>query len=401
MAADIGSDLKRALLGRAVSMLGNGMQSIALPLMFLKLTDSLSASGTLFAFMQCPAVLLAPWLGLKLESLNKKHCMVALDIAQAGLHGLLLILVLNHAELWLMASLLAVSAVLSQAFNISTSVLLSELSNEANRQRMNGLRGIVDNGVALTAPLLGTLVYTGLGFEAIVLLNIVSFGLSGLMECFIKLEEKPADIQQIDRNYRELIPMFKKKPFVLRLFLITGCLNLFFAPHEEIFYPAVLIKNYHYSETVYGLANLLFVAGMLLTSFILYRFNKGLFSLKTNLLLNSALLECLGFSSLIGISPAIYFVIFMMVMIISGSLTSMINIPLISYFQNEVDAAIQSQFFALQSFTSSCLIPLGIFLAGQLSEISSGGFVMGMFNCCILILVYLLMRGYNIENNQR
>ena len=65
MAADIGSDLKRALLGRAVSMLGNGMQSIALPLMFLKLTDSLSASGTLFAFMQCPAVLLAPWLGLK------------------------------------------------------------------------------------------------------------------------------------------------------------------------------------------------------------------------------------------------------------------------------------------------------------------------------------------------
>ena len=327
--------------------------------------------------------------------------MVALDIAQAGLHGLLLILVLNHAELWLMASLLAVSAVLSQAFNISTSVLLSELSNEANRQRMNGLKGIVDNGVALTAPLLGTLVYTGLGFEAIVLLNIVSFGLSGLMECFIKLEEKPADIQQRDRNYRELIPFFMKKPFVLRLFLITGCLNLFFAPHEEIFYPAVLIKNYHYSETAYGLANLLFVAGMLLTSFILYRFNKGLFSLKTNLLLNSALLGCVGFSSLIGISPAIYFVIFMMVMIISGSLTSMINIPLISYFQNEVDAAIQSRFFALQSFTSSCLIPLGIFLAGQLSEISSGGFVMGMFNCCILILVYLLMRGYNIENNQR
>lgn len=112
-----------------------------------------------------------------------------------------------------MASLLAVSAVLSQAFNISTSVLLSELSNEANRQRMNGLKGIVDNGVALTAPLLGTLVYTGLGFEAIVLLNIVSFGLSGLMECFIKLEEKPADIQQRDRNYRELIPFFMKKPF--------------------------------------------------------------------------------------------------------------------------------------------------------------------------------------------
>lgn len=294
MAADIGSDLKRTLLGRAVSMLGNGMQSIALPLMFLKLTDSLSVSGTLFAFMQCPAVLLAPWLGLKLESLNKKYCMVALDIAQAGLHGLLLILVLNHAELWLMASLLAVSAVLSQAFNISTSVLLSELSNEANRQQMNGLKGIVDNGVALAAPLFGTLVYTGLGFEAIVLLNIVSFGLSGLMECFIKLEQKPADIHQRDKDYRELIPFFKKKPLVLRLFLITGCLNLFFAPHEEIFYPAVLIKNYHYSETVYGLANLLFVAGMLLTSFIIYRSNKGLFSLKTNLLLNSTLLGCLA-----------------------------------------------------------------------------------------------------------
>ena len=44
---------------------------------------------------------------------------------------------------------------------------LSELSNEANRQRMNGLKGIVDNGVALTAPLLGTLVYTGLGLSLI------------------------------------------------------------------------------------------------------------------------------------------------------------------------------------------------------------------------------------------
>lgn len=399
MAASIGRNLKLALAGRTISMLGNGIQSIALPLLFLQQTGSLAISGSLFALMQCPSIILTPWLGKRLENLNKRNCMVVMDLIQAMLHLCLLLLLLQKASFWVLALILSVSSVLSQAFNISTSVLLTELSNEENRKQMNSLKGIVDNGVSLAAPFLGTMIYSTLGFEFIVIINILSFGLSGIMECFISLKKKIEYVSKKENNYSELLPFFKRKPLILRLFIIISFLNLLFAPHEEIFYPAILIKTYHYPETVYGLANLLFAAGMLLASFWIYRFGKSLFNLKINFILNSLLLGVLGFSSMLGISAVTYFILFMILMLVCGCFTSMINIPLISLFQNEVDVNIQSRFFALQSFSSSCLIPLGIFLAGQLSEIYGGGLIMGIFNLCIVILVYLLLRGYNIENN--
>lgn len=399
MAAGIGKNLKLALIGRTISMLGNGMQSIALPLLFLQQTESLAISGTLFALMQCPSILLTPWLGKKLESLNKRNCMVVMDFIQAVLHLCLLLLLIQKVSLWILALVLSVSAVLSQAFNISTSVLLTELSNEENRKQMNGLKGIFDNGVLIAAPFLGTMVYSSFGFEIVLIVNMLSFGLSGMMECFIQLKSKAVSISKKENNYYELLPFFKRKPLIYKLFLIISFLNLLFAPHEEIFYPAILIKAYNYPEMVYGLANLLFAAGMLIASFVIYHYGKSLFNLKINLILNSLLLGMLGFSSLLGIDAFIYFILFMSIMLVCGCITSMINIPLISLFQNEVDVDIQSRFFALQSFSSSCLIPLGIFLAGQLSEIYGGGLIMGIFNLCIIILVYLLLRGYNIESN--
>lgn len=399
MAAGIGKNLKLALAGRTISMLGNGIQSIALPLLFLQQTGSLAISGSLFALMQCPSIVLTPWLGKKLENLNKRNCMVIMDFIQALLHLCLLILLIQKVSLWVLALVLSVSSILSQAFNISTSVLMTELSNEENRKQMNSLKGIVDNGVSLAAPFLGTIIYSGLGFEFILIINILSFGLSGIMECFIQLKRKVVDMDKRENNYNELLPFFKRKPLIFKLFLIVSFLNLLFAPHEEIFYPAILIKAYQYPETVYGLANLLFAGGMLIASFWIYRFGKSLFNLKINLILNSLLLGMLGFSSLLGINDIAYLILFMILMIVCGCFTSMINIPLISLFQNEVDPNIQSRFFALQSFSSSCLIPLGIFLAGQLSELYGGGLIMGMFNLCIIILVYLLLRGYNIESN--
>lgn len=398
MAANIGKNLKLALAGRTISMLGNGIQSIALPLLFLQQTGSLAISGSLFALMQCPAIVLTPWIGKKLENLNKRNCMVMMDFIQAILHLCLLLLLMQNVSLWCLALVLSVSSILSQAFNISTSVLLTELSNEENRKQMNSLKGIVDNGVSLAAPFLGTVIYSALGFEFILIINILSFGLSGIMECFIQLKKKAAAISKKENNYSELLPFFNRKPLIFRLFIIISFLNLLFAPHEEIFYPAILIKAYNYPETVYGLANLLFAAGMMVASFWIYRFGKSLFNLKINLILNSLLMGILGFCSMLGISAIAYFILFMILMLVCGCITSMINIPLISLFQNEVDVNIQSRFFALQSFSSSCLIPLGIFLAGQLSEIYGGGLIMGMFNLCIIILVYLLLRGYNIES---
>lgn len=399
MAAGIGKNLKLALAGRTISMLGNGIQSITLPLLFLQQTGSLAISGSLFALMQCPSIILTPWLGKKLENLNKRNCMVIMDFIQALLHLCLLILLIQKVSLWVLALVLSVSSILSQAFNISTSVLMTELSNEEKRKQMNSLKGIVDNGVSLAAPFLGTIIYSSLGFEFILIINILSFGLSGIMECFIQLKRKVVDMDKRKNNYNELLPFFKRKPLIFKLFLIVSFLNLLFAPHEEIFYPAILIKAYQYPEMVYGLANLLFAGGMLIASFWIYRFGKSLFDLKINLILNSLLLGMLGFSSLLGINEIAYLILFMILMIICGCFTSMINIPLISLFQNEVDPNIQSRFFALQSFSSSCLIPLGIFLAGQLSELYGGGLIMGMFNLCIIILVYLLLRGYNIESN--
>ncbi len=395
MEAAIGKNLKLALIGRSVSLLGNGFQAITLPLMLLERSGSLAISGTFFALNQLPAMLLTPWLGTIIEHLNKKRCMVICDFIQAALHLLLFFLFINDAPLWILGILFAFSGVIASIFSISTSVLLSELSNENNRERMNGLKGMADNLVALVAPFLGTLIYTFAGFSLILILNALSYGISGGMECLIENNSTFLHQPHEKQDFHELFVFFKKKPFLLRLILLTGILNLLAAPTEEIFYPGVLIEQCHFSEMMVGIVSFCFTAGVLLISAWFYRTGKTLFDLKKNLYMNHLLLGLLGILSLFVSIQSIYGILFSIGMLISGCLTTLINIPLLSLFQNEVDLQIQSRFFALQSFCSSWLIPMGIFFAGQLSEQIGSGITMTIFNLLLVLLVCILLKGYN------
>ena len=60
------SNIKLLLLGRAVSLFGNTIYLIVLPLYILNITQNLKTTGIFFASINLPTIIISPLIGLSL-----------------------------------------------------------------------------------------------------------------------------------------------------------------------------------------------------------------------------------------------------------------------------------------------------------------------------------------------
>lgn len=155
------------------------------------------------------------------------------------------------------------------------------------------------------------------------------------------------------------------------------------------------MKNYGFSGTFLGI-------GSILASSYIFINNK--FSLLKNLkflfILNSSLMIIIGILSLI--IPLeyknFYFLIFLILQFLIGIITTFINVPLISFFQKNVNIEYQSRFFSILSFFSGLLVPAGILYAGFLSNTigADKAYILNNF-IIILIVIFVMKKKEKIE----
>ncbi|HQP57555.1 MAG TPA: MFS transporter, partial [Petrotogaceae bacterium] len=107
--------------GRFVSILGSGIQAMAIPLFILDLTGSAKIMSTVTMFSLVPMLIMLPIAGVLGDRLNRKHIMVNMDFARGilifimsvvSIYGGLNITVLIIGQIIL--------AVLDAIFNYST-----------------------------------------------------------------------------------------------------------------------------------------------------------------------------------------------------------------------------------------------------------------------------------------
>ena len=67
------SNIKLLLLGRAVSLFGNTIYLIVLPLYILNITQNLKITGFFFAMVNLPTVVISIFVGTIIEKFNKKN----------------------------------------------------------------------------------------------------------------------------------------------------------------------------------------------------------------------------------------------------------------------------------------------------------------------------------------
>ncbi|MDE5951894.1 MAG: MFS transporter, partial [Acetatifactor sp.] len=144
--------------------------------------------------------------------------------------------------------------------------------------------------------------------------------------------------------------------------------------------------------TLFGMTSSAAVVGTLAAGLFIFQ-NKWIDlrkNLKNLFLLNSALMVLIGVGSLFMTAvPMVYFALFLFLEFLLGVVTSCVNVPLMSSLQTRVPIDYQGRFFALLSFSSSLLIPLGITYTGFLASVMGPDLAYIINNLCVIVIVLL------------
>ena len=395
-------NVRLLLLGRSISLMGTGIYTICLPLYILNVTGSLTQMGFYYALTALPAVALTIPLGVFVERRNHKHLLILCDIASGTLFSLMALLSINgQLKMLPLYGFGMVLGVIDRIFYLASSVLFSELNTPDTLEKMNGLKSICDNTASVCAPMIGTMLFGAFGFTAVLMINAISFLLSGFQEMLIAYQRiKPTDKpEKVRKQLKEGIHYVIHAKQILAMFLLVMSLNFFVAPSEEIYFPGILKQLHHLPDGWYGFTSGCFVIGTLIAGILVYRLkNLNLDRyMKELFLANSAVMVFMGLLSLFMPNDwkLVFYLLFLLLMMVEGMLNAFVNIPLISGFQRDVDISMQARFFSLLTFCSNLLIPLGVAYAGILSEWirPDGAFIVQ--NLIVILIVILVYRQKN------
>ena len=391
------SNIKLLLLGRAVSLFGNTIYLIVLPLYILNITQNLKTTGVFFASINLPTIIISPLIGTLIEKFNKKNIILICDFLTSMLYFILFLYFKNSNSLIFLLIVSLILNIISKFFEIASKVLFSEINTPETLEKYNGLQSFLENAVMIFGPVIGTYLFATFTFNFVLIIISLAYFLSFLQELFIKYEKNTnlsKEKSSFFKDFKEGINYIKSKKIIFNFFILAMFLNFFIANNDEIINPGILIKKYGISEKLFGFSATSYGVGSVFAGIFIY-YNKKfklLKKLKLLFILNSSLMCLGGLLSIIlfRYNHYIYFTIFIFFQFLIGMITTFVNVPLISSFQRSVGIEYQSRFFSILSFFSGGLIPLGILYAGYLSSYIGADVTYIIDNVVIIIIVCLV-----------
>lgn len=385
------------LYGRFVSFLGTGAFTICLPLYVLEITHSMAMVGLFFSLANLPCILLSPFFGVWIEKGNLKKCLVVADFFEAGLFGILILFMLikDISVTALLMFSIAVN-ITGACFSISSSSIFVHLVTKGELEQANARKSLLDNVATLIAPIIGTFLYGYFGILCVAFINALSFLISAIFELFIKYTKKSTD--ELAESFTVMlkggVQFIYKQKAVLSYFFMIMLLNFLVAPTEEVFAPGIIKQKYQFPNTLYGWTSTAVAIGILFSSYLISKKNnlnlikhlKKFFYAQGLLMIFCGILAVLLFQY----NPYVYFYIFLLFSLISGVVSTLVNVPLISQFQTMVDPKYQARFFSLLSFSAQIMIPLGTYFAGIMSQSIGADNAYAMNGLILLVLVTII-----------
>ena len=312
------------------------------------------------------------------------------DFFTSILYFILFLYFKNFSSLTFLFLISLIVNIISKFFEIASKVLFSEINTTETLEKYNGLQNFIENTIMIIGPVIGTYLFATFDFNFILLIVSLGYFLSFLQELFIRYEKKlnlSKEKSSFFKEFKEGINYIKNNKIIL---------NFFIANNDEIINPGILIKKYEISEKLFGFSATTYGVGSVFAGIFIYYNKKFRFLQKLKLLfiLNSLLMCLLSFLSIVlfKYNHYIYFVIFIFFQFFIGIITTLVNVPLISSFQKNVEIKYQSRFFSLLSFFSGGLIPLGVLYAGYLSSYIGADITYIINNMVIIVIVFLVFR---------
>jgi len=375
------------LSGKFISLIGSGIQNIALPLYVIKMTESGKIMGLFSVITMIPVLILTPFSGVIGDRLNRKTIMISMDFFRGLLILIMSLLAFNgFMNIYIILFFQIFISSADSVFNSSTNAMVGDLVPVNELKKANAKISAVQNIALLAGPAIGGILFAKLGISVIFLINGISFILSAFSEIFISYEHngdklKDLRIKEFFTDIKKGIIFIINKNGMNSLFLYLMITNFLVVPVFAVGYKFIINSELHFSPEYYSLTEIGYLLGSIIGSFMCATFfskTPGRKSIFSGLVIEAIMIFIAGltFSPVIfiffGEAGIINTLILSSVQFFTGIAHSFIMVPIYTYITKETSVYMRSRVFSVFNFIISSIIPIGTAFYGILLDKFSG-----------------------------
>jgi MFS family permease len=163
-----------------ISIAGNRMLFVALPLHVYALTGSTLATATMSIAAFAPRIVLGPVAGVYVDRWDKRRTMVWANAARA-LIILPLLLARSPDLLWVVYAVTAIETAIGTFFGPAEHALLPRLVGEERLVAANALNALNNNIALLVGPAVGGILFAVAGLAGVVLVDVATYLIGAIL----------------------------------------------------------------------------------------------------------------------------------------------------------------------------------------------------------------------------
>jgi len=363
-------------IGQAISLLGSQMVQFALIWWLTKTTESATVLTTATLVGILPSVVLGPFVGALVDRWNRRKILIIADTSIAGVTLVLAYLFsIGLVNIWVIYLMLFLRALGGGFHGPAMSASTSLMVPNDQLTRIQGINQTLHAGLNIVSAPLGALLLEILYVQGVLLIDVVSaaFAIIPLFFIAIPQPEKKAISDEknlakgVWQDFLEGLRYVRKWPGLLFLIIMALSINMIITPAFSLL--PLLVRGHFSGEAIQlGWLNSSFGIGAIVGGVLLGiwgGFKKKIHTTQLGLICLAAGLAVMGLTpgTLLPMAIAGIFVV--------GIGIPMANGPLNAIVQAAVDPSMQGRVFTLLASLATAMSPLGLIVAGPVSDLIS------------------------------
>lgn len=373
-------DFSIVVIGQIISLFGNAIIRFALPLYLLRETNSVALFGLVSATSFIPMIVLSLLGGVIADRVNKRNIMVFLDFLTAVI---MIGYTVSYESTSLVTLLIAVLMILygiQGAYQPAVQASIPLLLDRENIMRGNAIINMVSSLANFIGPTIGGVLFGIYGIKPILIVSIICFIFSAVMEIFINIPHQKntntsKNIFSLAYDDIKISMKFilKEKPILFKAIVIISSLNLFLSSMIVVGMPALITQTLGLSDSLYGVSQGFLAIGSVLGGILVGVFHQKLNIKNANILVLFASIALLPMwiIFLLPVSPFVCYIVISLMGFLIMAFATMFSIQMMTFIQMQTPAEIVGKVISCLLGVSLCAMPIGQALYGFLFQMFS------------------------------
>ncbi len=390
---------KLLFFGSLVSELGNVLFSFAAGLYVADLTGKASLLGLFMALGAGTRILLSPLAGVFVDRWNRVRIIYVTDYLRGVIFVATAVLFMSEPSAetatWVLLVVAVLSGTIASLFTPAVTAAIPEIVGLDQVQQATGANNIVFSMTQIFGIVLGMVAFGLFPFHIAVLINGISFLLSGFSEMFIRTPHKeeapPAPQAGFFADFKGGLQYLVKRQGLLTLMIFSLFMNFAIAPLMSVGIPALFRIELGRSVWEIGWPSIAFsasaaVAGIVIGSMAIKRLAVAIRNGLALLVLSFVMMTLIIYLLDIGfLSYWVFYGLFIVANIGMAFFMVATNVPLNTGLIKVIEPNMRGRVFAAISALAGAATPVAVLLGGVVID-ATNVTVLALI-CSVLLLI--------------